>query len=213
MSTRYEPIEIDGVIYSNPSQAAQTLGVSRGTIYSIMKQREITFEEAIRLYLGKGDSEKVLSCRSVTYKGETYNSIHEGCEQLGKNYNTIMYRLSRYDITFEQAIDFDKTRCPGLDFGKFRFESLKQACRELGVDYNRTYRRMNVQGMSFEEAIQDSVKVVYAGIEYSSLYEACNKLGLNYPSTYQRMARKGITAEETLEISLKNKLEEEKEEA
>lgn len=217
MSNRYDPVEIDGEIYTNPGQASEKLGVSRGTIYSTMSKRGISFEEAVRLYINKGEEETILPRNAVTYHENTFNSVRDGCSQLGLNYNTIYYRMSEFGISFEEAVDFDRKKHSRVSWGDEEFSNLRQACKDAGADYSKTYRRMKQNGMSFAEAIKEekvvnpATSVTYEGVTYNSLYDACYKLKINYGTAYLRMKRKGITAEETIAISMQGKAETEKE--
>lgn len=198
---KYEPVEIDGVVYLNPAHASELLGISRNTMYKLLKTRpELSFEDAINLYLNK-DGDRLDSMNAVTYNNIKYSSVFEACANLGLCYGTIYYRMREHNISFEEAVNFDRA-----DYAKSNSDdgfNLIKYCKEKNLDYKKMYRYVNKQSLSIEEAeyrlSHNRLEVEYNGQKYKSLYDACIILQLPYQKIYNRM-RRGLTLDEAIEM-------------
>lgn len=200
---KYEPVEIDGVVYINPAHASDLLGISRNTMYKLLKTRpELSFEDAVRLYLNK-DKARLDRSNVVIYNGVKYSSVFEACVNLGMCYSTIYYRMREHNISFEEAVNFDRA-----DYIKSNSEdgfNLAKYCKDKNLDYKKMYRYVNTLGLSVEEAedrvLHNRLEVEYKGNTYRSLYDACIMLKIPYAKTYNRIKR-GISIEEAIDMGL-----------
>ena len=199
---RYQPVEIDGVVYINPAHASELLGISRNTMYKLLKTRpELSFEDAINLYLNKKDGVRLDSVNTIVYKNIKYSSVFEACANLGLCYGTIYYRMREHSIGFEEAVNFDRA-----DYAKSNSDdgfNLAKYCKEKNLDYRKMYRYINTVGLSLEEAeyraSHNRYEVEYKGQKYKSLYDACLILQLPYQKIYNRIKR-GLTLDEAIEM-------------
>ena len=207
---KYSPVTIDGILYINPQQAAELMGLNKNSIYALLNRHpEMTFEDAIRSYLNKGKNK--IGSNRVEYNGVTYRSIYEACLDLGLNANTIYYRMKADpNLTFSEAIGYDRDAQRRVDgSGKGGGINLSSYCKEHNLDYSKMYRLIN-SGMSIEEAANKVVKdreknrLEYNGIVYSSLLEACLELGLTYQNVYNRI-KKGHEFAEAIEFYINKK--------
>lgn len=197
---KYEPVEIDGVVYINPAHASDLLGISRNTMYKLLKTRpELSFEDAIRLYLNK-DKPRLDRSNVVIYNGIKYSSVFEACNSLDMNMNTIYYRMREHNISFEEAVNFD--RADYIDGNSDNGFNLAKYCKDNDLDYKKMYRYVRTQGLSIDEALDrishNRFEVEYKGKKYRSLYDACIFLKVPYQKIYGRIKR-GLSLEEAID--------------
>lgn len=201
---KYESVEIDGVIYFNPAHASELLGISKNTIYKLLKNRpELSFEDAIRLYLDREDGQRISSATGVVYKGVTYSSAFEACLNLDLCYSTIYYRMREHNISFKDAVEFDKYKYAKADNSDVF--NLAKYCKEKDLDYRKMYRYTS-KGLSLKEAeektLHNKLAVEYKGVKYKSLHDACLILDISYQKIYHRI-KKGLTFEEAVDMDQK----------
>lgn len=212
MSVRYDPVRIDGILYLNPVQAAEALGLSKNAIYvQLSRHPEMSFEDIIRAYLDK--SKNRIGLKQVEYNGVVYESVLDACSMLGLNHNTIYYRMrSNPNLTFQEAVDYNRQTQGKLN-GSGVGVNLSNYCREKGLDYRKMYK-LTSSGMTLQQAEDklnegESTEFMYNGVAYRSLLDACMELELKYPTAYNKMKVKGWTFKETIDYLInkrKNKL-------
>ena len=125
--------------------------------------------------------------RTLTYNGETYNSLSEFCEKQGlpykkfwkiyKEYGSIIEAMEQYRLTYKYTYE-----------GK-SYTSLKKLCVENQLNYNK-FLKVYQETKSIDRAARQSQNskikkkprktIKYNGKTYRNMRELCKDLGLSY---------------------------------
>lgn len=108
--------------------------------------------------------------------------LKEACETLGLPYKAVHLRMTRYGMSYEDAISK-----PFKD----KSQSLKHRCEEAGLDYHLVYYRIKA-GWSEERAMSEPV------FQESELSRICKERGLDYHTIYARVHDYGWSVEKAL---------------
>lgn len=100
-STRAKPVDIDGEKFDSVSEACRTYETNRATAYSRSKAPDVTIQEAI-----KGEKGCFSKKNHTNFRGKPYNSKKQCAEVYDVPYKSVMLRMKRKNITFEESMEY-----------------------------------------------------------------------------------------------------------
>ena len=202
-STGATPVTVNGTKFDSIKAAAYDLEMNYGTAASRNNSSKGLTNDPIR----------TVNREPIMYKGVTYPSLKNLCDELGCEYGLVFNRYRMYGWTLEDAInirpsdymairrrnELNGTVSPGIRNYSGNV-NVTQAAREAGVSRSAISDKVYRQGMSLQQAMDSTrhvQKVVYNGVVYDNFKEACRLLGKSY-STGNKHIGKGYTPEQYL---------------
>lgn len=150
----------------------------------------------------------------IQYRGKTYKSIAELCDEVGVNADTVYSRKAKTKEGLIAIIDnlSQSTRAmKGREF-TFRgetYSTISQACKAFGVSQSSMLQIQRRTGKDEEEAIEYLIAntkpretFVFQGKTYNSVRMACAEWDISSRKVYNRKNKTGQSTEEALEYLL-----------
>ena len=206
MSDYGKTFEYRGTVYPSFCATLKAFGISYSTYYRLQKQAYTNDKHKLLDYI----LEEVIPSKSIVYRGKTYSSLLEVCNEYGLNAKAVSTYRCKHNCTVEAALDaiINKAALPALMYEGKTFGTVKEFCKHCNIPYEpfcAFYRKNSFDNLSAAlEAfkIRSPYSFTYNGILYTSKNEACKQLGLDAQKVAKYSLRHSCSTEEAISFLL-----------
>ena len=146
-----------------------------------------------------------------TYK-EFTGTLYEIAKHFNINYNTLLNRINKINLSIEDAIEHDLLKIYNVFKGTNRefTGNLKEISKHFNIKYNILQYRIHKMNLSIEEAIDYSeyINIVFEGTDrefVGTKKEIADHFDISYGTLIKRINNEHLSIENVIDYTLKSK--------
>lgn len=198
---------VKGVEYGTPANWARMFNLSPYYCSAKHSKTGLTKVEAAELWMDTS---------AFFYRNRYYKEVKQVCNHFKINYNKVLKMKKRFNLTYQQTLDYFLIANAGLNEDGKQYTSLDTYCLEFGLNPKTVYALTIEKNISVLEAIDmlkpvstraisKGTNIIVAGKKYSSKTEFLAINSLTSSAVYRKMKECNLTYVEAATDLLKEK--------
>ena len=188
-------------------EIAKHFNIPYNTLKNRINKMNLSIEEAINY----NKNYKKYTVFKGTIK-EFTGTLYEIAKHFNINYNTLLNRINKINLSIEDAIEHDLLKIYNVFKGTNRefIGNLKEISKHFNIKYNILQYRIHKMNLSIEEAIDYSeyINIVFEGTDrefVGTKKEIADHFDISYGTLIKRINNEHLSIENAIDYTLKSK--------